>query len=1026
MTDTKDETLPAGTQAASTEGGAVTLEDGRPMHRVEGERFIYLCMRCGDYKPRKDYMRTFHKPGNKHTNQICNACRATGDTEQARHGPRADERMVKQLLAAEVKDAKDILRVARAKKHNAAKEPESNKRRSKLTDAQKRLKGRERSKRSARSTRGKAIRAAGEEIAKAQLVREAVAAAHARAAKARIRGEANAATRELARRLLARQHMLPFVMRNKPDYQPGWVHKDICRRLEKFSEDVAAGKSPRLILAMPPRAGKLLADSTPILTMTGWKVHGDLQPGDFVFHPSGRPTEVLTVSPTDTADFVVETTDGARIQCHGAHEWTVYDRSRGRWRTMETQELAARALWSGERAVMQLPSVEALQFEQKPLAMSPYVLGAWLGDGTSCSPCITHAPEETEVVAAIAANGYEVSAVVTHQATGVKTTHFAGGERTKGAHGAWTSRMTLQLQRLGVWKNKHIPADYLQSSIEQRLELLAGLIDTDGTVCKKTGRVSFSTCSQQLANGATELVRSFGWHACVHTAEPKLSTSGIQGRKPTYIVAFNPTLAIPTRLPRKATTKLTPQSRRVGIRSVTRAEVPESGRCIQVDSEDGLYLAGEQLTPTHNSELASVQFPAWHLGRHPDHEVISASHTAALANGFSRRVRAIMRSQHFRTVFPDTILDKDSQNTEGWMTTKGGGYTPIGVGGALVGRGCNCLIIDDPIKNAEEAESEVSRDNTWEWYTTSAYTRLAPGGGVLVIAQRWHGDDLTGRLERFMKEGIGDEWEIVRYPAVAEVDETYRKKGEALHPERYDIEALRSIERAVGPRVWSALYQQNPVQDEGSYFSRDMVRTFDDPSQLPKRLTYYTTWDLAISKNDRADWTVGLTVGIDEEDNMWVVDLVRKRMDSLEIVEAILDSQNVYPAAATGIEKSHVSMAIGPLLAKRQSERKAYTLNVVELTPGRRDKELRARAIQGRMKQGRVFIPSYKEWYGEFVAELLAFPFGQHDDMVDALAWVGLMLFEMNIPPTPRAPKKDSWVDRIAKVHLNRRNHLSA
>mgnify|MGYP001421433207 CR=1 FL=1 len=170
----------------------------------------------------------------------------------------------------------------------------------------------------------------------------------------------------------------------------------------------------------------------------------------------------------------------------------------------------------------------------------------------------------------------------------------------------------------------------------------------------------------------------------------------------------------------------------------------------------------------------------------------------------------------------------------------------IGVGGGITGKGAHILLIDDPVKNREDAESENNREATWDWYTSTAYTRLSPGGGILVILTRWHDDDLAGKLLMASENGA-DDWEVVKYPAIAEEDEEFRKQGEPLHPERYNTESLEMIQKAIGPRDWTALYQQNPVSDEGDYFTRDMVRyyepdeiDYDDviPLEIQKILSY--------------------------------------------------------------------------------------------------------------------------------------------------------------------------------------------
>jgi predicted phage terminase large subunit-like protein len=426
------------------------------------------------------------------------------------------------------------------------------------------------------------------------------------------------------------------------------------------------------------------------------------------------------------------------------------------------------------------------------------------------------------------------------------------------------------------------------------------------------------------------------------------------------------------------------------------------------------------MPPRHGkSTLASIAFPAWHLGRNPNHEFISCSYSGSLAMGFSRKVRQLLREPTYKTAFP-TRLDPDSQSAEAWLTSDGGGYVAAGVGGGITGKGAHILLIDDPVKNREDAESQNNRDANWDWYTSTAYTRLAPGGGVLVILTRWHDDDLAGRLLKAASEG-GDHWEVVKYPALAEEDEEFREAGEALHPERYDVEALQRIQKAVGPRDWTALYQQNPVADDGDYFTREMIRYYDPDDIDLDEMRYYAAWDLAIGKRDRNDYTVGMVIGVNEYDQLFVMDVVRGRFDGFELVEQILDLYETWRPSIIGIEKGHIEMALGPFLEKRVRERGLYEAYFKDLKTGRRDKEARARAIQGRMQQGMVFLPRDALFTGPLVAELLRFPNGVHDDQVDALAWLGLMMTEF---ATYQAPvvREASWRDRLEYLTKPERN----
>lgn len=438
------------------------------------------------------------------------------------------------------------------------------------------------------------------------------------------------------------------------------------------------------------------------------------------------------------------------------------------------------------------------------------------------------------------------------------------------------------------------------------------------------------------------------------------------------------------------------------------------------------------MPPRHGkSEIGSRSFPAWHLGRYPDHEFIACSYGSDLANGFSRKVRDVIEEPAYRAIFPDTQVSKDSRSVENWLTTKAGGYAAAGVGGAITGRGSHVLVIDDPVKNRTEAESATSREAVWDWYTSTAYTRLAPGGGVLVILTRWHDDDLAGRLLRKQAEGEGDEWVVVEYPAQAVHDELFRKAGEPLHAERYDIDALERIKRAVGPRDWQALYQQNPTPDEGDYFNKSMFQWYG-AQDIPdySELNFYTAWDLAIGEKEQNDYSVGITVGVDKHDRTFVVDIQRGHWGPLELTDKILQVYKTWRSAITGIERGHIEMTLRPFLEKRIREERLTSFYIEELNPGKRDKIARARSIQGRMQQGLVFFRKHCNATAQLVAEMMRFPNGVHDDGVDAMAWIGQML-SLLVRPREQAPKpKKSWKDKLDKLARGtagrRKNHMTS
>lgn len=856
----------------------------------------------------------------------------------------------------------------------------------------------------------------------------------------------------IAQRALARRSLLYFTQFTHPAYSAGWVHADIARRLMRFSKNVAERKSPRLIMLMPPRHGKLLADDTMVWTRAGWSTHGNLKVGDEVVGLDGKFTKVIGVSEPGLATHELITNSGARFECHLDHEWTVLEycskngpKSSKRYvpRTIETREM-----W---------------EYAQK--------------------------------------RGHLMSA----------------------------------------------------SALSMR---------------------KFYLPQVQIENLDTQTLEVFKYR------RPTRNAAGLA------IEEINP-------LPR-----------------------PVPGRCIQVAAIDGVYLVGRDFIPTHNSELASIRFPAWHLGHNPSHEMINVGYNLDLPMIFSRKVREIIRSNTYRHTFPDARLNPESQSVESWNLTEGGGNVAAGVGGGITGKGANCvlpyctvhtpygtvlisevkpgdevygydhrtqkvrlttvravqkrrlrpedrifceaggfactadhriytttsgyrradalveksvpglrlaesgartdvqkllfkeatsdlhpmrqavrtpsrgtreipgaesstrvfdsvvdiqtatdnffcegilvhncLIIDDPIKNQEEADSVGIRDRLWEWFMTTAYTRLSPGGGILLIETFWSYDDLAGRLMEAMRTNPqADRYEIIKYPALAEgyeyrdrdsdnivrsddplepVPERYeylRPKGFCLHEARYSTMALERIRANVSPRVWSALYQQNPVPDEGMYFRKDFFVHWD---QLPPPFGFriYTAWDFAIGEREQNDWTVGATVLQDSSDFLYVLDITRFRADSFGIVERMLDTAQIWMVLpdtgyTMGCEDGQIWRAIQPLFKKRSLERRVYP-SITPLTP-LTDKVARARPLQGRMQQGRFVFPGEAHWLAQAKQEMLRFPAGQFDDVVDALAWATRLAMLMPPPYAKQPPKLKSWKDTIHTLRTGGRSHMVA
>ena len=452
------------------------------------------------------------------------------------------------------------------------------------------------------------------------------------------------------------------------------------------------------------------------------------------------------------------------------------------------------------------------------------------------------------------------------------------------------------------------------------------------------------------------------------------------------------------------------------------------------------------------SEIGSRHFAPWMLGQHPDWEIIAASHTSSLSMSFSRYIRDLMRNPAYGAVFPDAVLDPSSQSTENWNLTRGGGYLAAGVGTGITGRGCSILLLDDLVKDIEAADSITIRDNTWEWYLSTAYTRLAPGGGVIGIMTWWSGDDWAGRIQEAMNAGDGDKFEIVRYPAINEYGDEYvleddsiveiqpgrlvptgarmtRQQGTAIHPARYTTEAMLRIKRNLiaggQKRVWDALYQQNPVPDEGNFFNKEMFRYYGSP---PARsdLYVYQAWDFAISEGKESDYTVGVCIGQDHYDNLYILDVRRFRSgDGGYIIDEILDFAATWNADVLGFEDGQIWKAIEFQFQKRCEERRQYPS--YELLKPLTDKMVRANPLKGRMQLGKVFFDKHAPYFTDLHKEFLHFPAGKHDDQVDAVSWTIRLTLSRSAPKREiKEPKMPSWRDRLKVGYKGDTSHMAS
>jgi len=348
--------------------------------------------------------------------------------------------------------------------------------------------------------------------------------------------------------------------------------------------------------------------------------------------------------------------------------------------------------------------------------------------------------------------------------------------------------------------------------------------------------------------------------------------------------------------------------------------------------------------------------------------VISASATAQLAEEFGREVRNCIDSQEYRALFPNTQLAEDSQAKGRWSTNEGGGYYAVGMGGALMGRGGELGIIDDPFATWEEAQSQLTRDKAWDWYTGTFYNRIRPGGPIIVIQHRMHEDDLVGRLIEQQNHG-GDKWEIIELPALLD---------DPPWIERYDRAALERIKAISGPRKWSALYLQNPTPDEGTFFKREWFRFY----QKPPLLNHFMSSDFAVTE-EGGDFTSLGTHGIDANDDLYLaVDYWSGQTSADVWVDKICDQILAKKPFAFFGESGVIKRSVEPFLKKRMRERKAFCRIDDCWLPSISDKASRALALQARAAMGKVLLPDNEHGH-KILTQLLQFPAGKYDDDVD-------------------------------------------
>lgn len=418
------------------------------------------------------------------------------------------------------------------------------------------------------------------------------------------------------------------------------------------------------------------------------------------------------------------------------------------------------------------------------------------------------------------------------------------------------------------------------------------------------------------------------------------------------------------------------------------------------------------------STYVSQLFPAWLFAQQSltgmPWDVLATSNTTTLAEEFSLRVRRHARESQTLLGY---VLDEESSKIDRWEIKGRGVYRCAGAGSAIAGQRADVALIDDPIRGSEQADSELQRSKILSWYRDDLRQRVKPSGGIIIVQTRWHEADLSGSIlpeswdgeSGDIKARDGETWHVVCLPQIANRDDDPlgRAPGEPLWPEWMPIDQCRQMQASMTVRSWSALHQQRPSPETGDYFQREWFGRY---TAIPQGCRFFLASDWATP--DGTDYSAHVVVGVDPLNRLFVADVWRGRGTTEASIDAALDRAAKWRCAAWLNEKGVLWRMIEGQAAARMRERNIFV--PVETYARTADKQVMARAIQGRWSQGMVLLPEQAGWLADLEGELLRFPAGRNDDQVDALALVGMHLEHVVAPPRISVAMRQTSADRMA------------
>lgn len=771
--------------------------------------------------------------------------------------------------------------------------------------------------------------------------------------------------------------------------------RKVLRPLVAGLQDLADNRLDELFLSEPPRVGKLLADSTPVLTTCGWKTHGELKVGDYVFSPSGEAVPVIGVLPKHHTTHTIKFSDGSEVKCHFRHEWRVWDRSRNAEVMLETQEMIDHLHLHGKDKVRNhryrflIENRPPIKGIDQDLPIAPYSLGAWLGDGTNQAPRITGDKNDIAIIRRMNYDGYEVTSTQTHSKTGAVFYNF--------------DKLRADLQKEGMCYSrrrteKHIPNEYFTASLSQRLDLLAGLLDTDGSLRKNEHRYDFTTSEERLKDDFCKLIGTFGWRASVKEVSPRTSTSGIVGKRTYWAISFNPTMHIPCALERKKLYEFSKQ-RRKSIVSIEPSE-EETGNCITVLG--GMYCVGEQMIPTHNTTML-IFYTTWLIGRNSDSSNLYSAYSDYITRAFYNGVLEIIgddKTYLWHDVFPNSKVVQTNAQEETINIDRRKHYPSLtcrSLYGTLNGA-CDCngiLISDDLIGGIEEALNPERMINAWSKVDNNLLPRAKEGAKILWCGTRWSNIDPAGlRMELLQTDEKfkNRRFRIINLPALNEKDESNFEYlyGVGFSTDYYH-QRRASFERNNDMASWLAQYQGEPIERQGTLFTTDGFRFFiDEPLEAPDRVIMAV--DPAFGGGDFTASPICAVYG----DDVYVLDVVYDNGDKSITQNLLCDAIEKYGVSAMQIEANKATESYATEVRDKLRERGIRINLTTKPAPTTKSKEARIFDKAPEIREHFVFRQQRSKPYDLFMQNLYSFKVtgkNKHDDAPDSLSMACDMVF---------------------------------